>query len=234
MQLFYAPGLTSEKIYILPDEESMHCIAVLRYKEGQEITMTDGEGHFIRSVINKIHKKQVIVDIIEKIPVARTHNYHLRIAIAPTKSIDRFEWFIEKATEIGVDNITPIITDNSERKVIRIDRLQKIIIAAMKQSLKAYLPKIDEPILFSRFLKDVSDDQLLIAHCYDHNRIPLQQAYKAGNNATILIGPEGDFSNNELEMASNKGFIGVSLGESRLRTETAGIVACHSIFFMNA
>jgi len=233
MQLFYAPDITSEKSYILPEEESSHCIAVLRYKVGQNITITDGKGSFYQAVIEGITKKRVSVEIIQVQHVAANQSHRLHIAIAPTKNIERFEWFLEKATEIGINTITPLITDNSERRIIRTDRLEKIMIAAMKQSVKAYLPGLNPLIYFKDFIQEDNQSQLLIAHCSDSPRLPLARAYTPGNDVVIMIGPEGDFSPQEVAHAEENGYTSVSLGESRLRTETAGIVACHTIDLLN-
>jgi 16S rRNA (uracil1498-N3)-methyltransferase len=137
MQLFYAPGISSDNIYLLPDDEAAHCIGALRYKEGQAITLTDGKGFFYDAVISRISRKQVTVSVIKPYRVANEREYKLHIAIAPTKNIERFEWFLEKATEIGIDEITPILTENSERRIVRAERLEKILIAAVKQSIKA-------------------------------------------------------------------------------------------------
>jgi 16S rRNA (uracil1498-N3)-methyltransferase len=233
MQLFYAPEITSEKIYLLPEEESSHCIAVLRYKEGQDITITDGKGSIFFAVIVRMAKKQVTVEIKEAQKISNPRSYHLHIAIAPTKNIERFEWFLEKTTEIGIDEITPLITENSERRVIRADRLEKIMIAAMKQSLKAFLPRLNPICNFHDFMNAVHQDRRFIAHCFKDARILLQNAYSPGTDATIMIGPEGDFTPNEIQQAMEKGFTSISLGDSRLRTETAGIVACHTLYIQN-
>jgi 16S rRNA (uracil1498-N3)-methyltransferase len=161
-------------------------------------------------------------------------NYFLHIGIAPTKSMDRFEWFLEKAVEIGIDEITPVFCAHSERIKMKTDRLQKILISAMKQSLKAYLPKLNEPSdLKSLLLKDLKG-QKFIAYCESGEEDELQRVYRRGEDAVILIGPEGDFSSEEVSIAEKKEFIPISLGKSRLRTETAGIVACHTILLMNS
>lgn len=234
MQLFYAPDITSEKSYVLTEEESTHCIAVLRYKEGQSITLTDGKGSFYEGTIERIAKKQITIAIKKIREVSGDRKYRLHIAIAPTKNIERFEWFLEKATEIGIDIITPLITDNSERKVIRVDRLEKIIIAAMKQSVKAYLPKLNPLTYFNEFVDgNYQGNQLLIAHCTEINRVLLQKVCIPGNDAIILIGPEGDFSPEEIQKANKNGYTSISLGNSRLRTETAGVVACHTVYILN-
>ncbi|WP_455170423.1 RsmE family RNA methyltransferase, partial [Aegicerativicinus sediminis] len=159
--------------------------------------------------------------------------YYLHILIAPTKNIDRFEWFLEKSTEIGVSEITPIICDNSERKIIKIDRCERIIESAMKQSLKSYKPKLNDLTDFQSALELFKSNQVLIAHCEPQERVLLKDVVEPSKNYTILIGPEGDFSSKEIENALSKGCKPISLGDSRLRTETAGVVACHSVNFIN-
>jgi 16S rRNA (uracil1498-N3)-methyltransferase len=155
------------------------------------------------------------------------------LAVAPTKMNERFEWFLEKATEIGIHEITPIICEHSERKAIKTDRFQKIIESAMKQSLHYYLPKLNEPLPFKDFLKTQNSGQLFIAHCEETSKKSLKSELKPNENITILIGPEGDFSVKEIQLAIENNFIPVSLGNTRLRTETAAVVACHSVAFMN-
>ena len=234
MQLFYAPDITNENIYALSHEESTHCIGALRYRKGQLLTLTDGNGHLYEAEIKEIARKQVIVKIRDKkqLPVERSCKLH--IAIAPTKNMDRFEWFLEKVTEIGIDEITPMITENSERKSIRPDRLDKIIVSAMKQSLKAYKPILNPLYSFEEILSmSHSDYQPFIANCKASAKELLKRKYRAGANAIILIGPEGDFTAEEIENAVNRGFESVSLGNNILRTETAGVVACHAVNFMN-
>ena len=161
------------------------------------------------------------------------HSYNLHIAIAPTKMNDRMEWFLEKATEIGIDEITPIFCDNSERKVIKKERFEKIIQSAMKQSLQMQLPKLNEAISYKEFINQDFNGQLFIAHCEEQEKKQLQTQIKPKGNYTILIGPEGDFSTNEIKLALSKGFAPVALGNTRLRTETAGITACHTASLLN-
>ena len=164
-----------------------------------------------------------------------TFPYHLHIAIAPTKNMDRLEWFVEKATEIGISEITPLLCRYSERKVVKLERINKIIVSAMKQSKKSLLPQLNEMISFNDFIKKCEGhDNCFIAHCYNQNKQSLSQLYLKGNDATIVIGPEGDFSEEEVESALKNGFSPITLGESRLRTETAGIVACHTIQLLNS
>ena len=234
MKLFYVPDISADDIE-LPAEESHHIINVLRLQKGDQLEITNGRGELYQCEIIGTDKKRVSAIIKRQLSIEQDRNYKLHIAIAPPKNINRFEWFLEKATEIGIDEITPIITENSERKELRIERLEKIVIAAMKQSLKAYKPVLNPVISLDDFLQHkYADYQLFIAYCGMEDRGFLKNLYKAGNNATILIGPEGDFSNDEVRLAKEKGYRTVSLGGSRLRTETAGIVACHAIYLLNS
>ncbi|MDU1891058.1 MAG: 16S rRNA (uracil(1498)-N(3))-methyltransferase [Dysgonomonas sp.] len=229
--IFFTPDILNNPE--LPLEEAQHCIKVLRKKEGDEVLLTDGKGHFFDASIIQAHPKHCIVNILRTIEHSKNWNFNLQIAFAPTKNIDRIEWFAEKATEIGVDCFSPILCDHSERKEIKAQRIEKILVSAMKQSQKATLPILDEMIPFSKFIKQDFDGQKFIAHCYPQEKVLLKDAYKKGENALILIGPEGDFSEKEVEEAIKNGFQPISLGESRLRTETAALVACHTIHVLN-
>ena len=232
MHIFYTPhiGTTLE----LPEEESRHCVRVLRLAEGTEIRLMDGKGTFYRAAITLAHPKHCTVSIIEKIPSPTPWNCTLHIAIAPTKNIDRIEWFAEKCTEIGIDAITLLHCRYSERKEVKNERIEKIIISAAKQSLKATLPALSGITDFKKFIAQPFDGDKYIAHCYDQeDKILLKNACKPGTNTLVLIGPEGDFSTEEVEAAIAGGFIPVSLGNSRLRTETAGVVACHTLQLIN-
>ncbi len=233
MQLFYAPEQQGEH-YFLNEEESKHCTRVLRLRSGDHIFLTDGKGNLSEGIIDTSGKGNISVKVSSTENEYQKRNYYLHLAIAPTKNIDRFEWFLEKATEIGIDEISPILTDHSERKKIKLDRLEKIVIAAMKQSLKAYKPIVNPLIRFSDFIKEKhGEEELFIAHCYKKERFNLKTIYHAGKNSIVLIGPEGDFSEREIDVALANNFRPVTLGESRLRTETAGIVACHTIYLLN-
>ncbi|MBN2521962.1 MAG: 16S rRNA (uracil(1498)-N(3))-methyltransferase [Bacteroidales bacterium] len=233
MQLFYTPDLHGDN-HFLNDDEALHCISALRLKSGDHVYLTDGRGNLSEAVIEAIDRKKVLVHVENTITAYNKRKYYLHIAIAPTKSIDRFEWFIEKATEIGIDEITPIITDHSERKKIRLDRTEKIMIAAMKQSIKAYKPKLNSLTGFGEFVeKQYNECKLYIAHCHEMEKSNLYSIYPANSDVLILIGPEGDFSEKEIEHAMSRCYRSISLGNSRLRTETAGIVACHSISLIN-
>jgi len=231
MSLFYVPTLSSGNV--LPEEESQHAVKVLRLQVGEEITLIDGAGGFFKAKITNPHPKHCSFEITETILEYGKRDYHLHIAIAPTKNIERLEWFIEKATEIGIDEITPIICRFSERKVIKAERLEKIIVSAAKQSLKAYIPTLNPLCSFDELIKNQQASQKFIAHCYDEDKRLLQNEVQKSNDVLILIGPEGDFSKEEVQKAISAGFIPVSLGNSRLRTETAGVVACHTVCLRN-
>ena len=235
MQLFYTADIRGNLAY-LPEDESRHLTQVLRRKVGDTIQITDGKGHLFQGNIVEISKKHVVLSIQEQTSQGfPKRDFKLHIAIAPTKNIDRFEWFLEKATEIGIDEITPLIAKRSERTVIKWERLNGILISAMKQSLKTDLPKLNETIDFTRFMhNDFSQyDKKFIAHCMNVEKHPLSKTYEKSQNALILIGPEGDFTEEEVRLAASQNFVGISLGNSRLRTETAGIVACHTINIIN-
>ena len=231
MQLFYLNQKT-DKI-ILNKEESRHIIRVLRKKEGDIIFFTNGEGIQYNAQIKIADSKKCELNIIEKLDKKKQHKYKLHIAIAPTKNIDRFEWFLEKSTEIGIDEITPIICDFSEKKTIKYDRCKKIIISAMKQSLKYHLPKINHPISFTDLINHNNSYEKYIAHCQKTNKIDLKNIL-SNKKYLIAIGPEGDFSSKEIDQAINKKFSPISLGNSRLRTETAGLVATNTINLINS
>lgn len=235
MKLFYDSNISGD-FHVLNEEESKHCTKVMRLKKNDEVFITDGKGNLYKTVIAEIHQKKTILKIIETIPEFEKREYSLHIAIAPTKNTDRIEWFVEKSTEIGIDEITPIICKNSERKNIKIDRLNRIAEAAMKQSYKAYHPIINEPIDFVKFIKlNLNYKQKFIAHCEDEpSKIFLGKILEKNLSTIIFIGPEGDFNIQEIVLAKATGFIPVSLGESRLRTETAGVVACGIVSVVNS
>ncbi len=232
MQLFYTPDIKTN-IYTLTEIESKHCIRVLRLSTNDKIQLIDGKGNFYEAKIIDPNPKKCIVEIIETKKDFGKRNHYLHIAIAPTKNIDRFEWFLEKATEIGIDEITPIICKHSERKMIKAERLEKIIISAIKQSIKAYKPKLNNLTNYSDFIRQNFNGVKYIAHCEENKKTDLKNSYSKGQNVIILIGPEGDFSPNEINLAKQNNFQEISLGESRLRTETAGVVACHTINLLN-
>jgi len=226
MQLFFTENPESE--IVLSKEESKHATKVLRKKEGDILNFTDGKGGFYKAEITVADTKKCRLQIISSEQKPKQHNYHLHIAIAPTKNMDRYEWFLEKATEIGIDEITPIICEHSERKVTKTERCNRILLSAMKQSLKFHLPKLNEAMPLKEFLKQDFEGNKYIAHCEDGEKTELRKEEKA-NKTTVLIGPEGDFSASEIEMALQNQFKAVNLGTSRLRTETAGLVAVHTI-----
>jgi len=224
VQLFYAPNIT-EQIHFLPEDESKHLIRVLRKQYGDLIDLTDGHGHYYQCKIADDHPKKCGLEVISKTlhenPIAR----EIHIAIAPTKNNDRMEWFIEKAVEIGVTSITPIICKNSERSKLKRERMLKVAISAMKQSNRFYLPTISELTPLSEFIKSDNASLKLIAHCEDTDKSYLE-SMSLPVKTSILIGPEGDFDISEISDCIESGYVPVSLGNSRLRTETAGIVAC--------
>lgn len=233
MQLFYNSAIQASATFFQFDkEESKHIIKVLRKKGGDEIFITNGKGNLFHSEINLESEKKCEVKI-TKVLFFEPKKYHLHIAIAPTKMNDRYEWFLEKSTEIGIDEITPIICEHSERKFYKIDRAEKIIQAAMKQSNQYYLPQINEPIAYAEFLKKEIIADKFIAHCEENEKNVFKNSLQPSQNILILIGPEGDFSTKEIHAALNNNFIPVSLGNTRLRTETAGVVACHTVALIN-
>ncbi len=211
----------------LPEEEAAHCIRVLRMKEGDRIRLTDGKGCFYDAVISAVSGKRCMVHIERKEQQEQLWNGYLHIAVAPTKLMDRNEWFVEKAVEIGVDEITFLKTDHSERDVIKMERIEKIAVSAMKQSQKATLPVLNGMTPLHSFIEQGFDGDKYIAHCEPGSKVLLQDALTPGHNSLVLIGPEGDFSPAEIEMALKAGFKPISLGPSRLRTETAALVAVH-------
>ena len=226
MQLFYLENPKNE--IILSAEESKHATKVLRKKEGDILNFTDGKGDFYKAEITVADSRKSRLKVVSTEQKEKQHNYHLHIAIAPTKNMDRFEWFLEKATEIGIDEITPIICTHSERKKIKTERCNRILLSAMKQSLKFHVPKLNEAMSLSDFIKQDYEGTKYIAHCEDGEKKELKRVNKT-EKTIILIGPEGDFSPKEIELALQNQFKAVSLGTSRLRTETAGIIAAHSI-----
>lgn len=233
MQLFYNPDISENTTqFTFNKEESRHIVKVLRKTIGDALHITNGNGWLFKAEVLIADIKNCVVNIISKTQQPKRH-YNLHLAVAPTKINDRYEWFLEKATEIGIDSITPIICDHSERKVIKAERYEKILQSAMKQSLSCYLPKLNAAISFKDFIKQEYKGDLFIAHCEETDRKSLKQQLKPNQNITILIGPEGDFSVKEIEMALANNFIPVTLGNTRLRTETAAIVACHSVAFIN-
>jgi 16S rRNA (uracil1498-N3)-methyltransferase len=232
MNSFYISDIIGSSIQLDADE-SKHCIKVLRLKKGDLVQLMNGKGSLYKAVIVAPDSKKCLLEIVEEEKFKNTRNYHLTIAIAPTKNNERLEWFLEKSTEIGIDKIVPIACQHSERKDIKIDRLEKILISAMKQSGQTYLPELTLMTSFKELVNSTFDGTKLIAHCESGEKRLLKNSILPGENILILIGPEGDFDPSEIKLALEKGFISVSLGDSRLRTETAGIVACHTVCLIN-
>ena len=233
MYLFYAPDI--KETLTLPEEESSHCVQVLRRTVGDEILVTDGVGQLYHCVVTNPHRKHCEVRIESVETPEPLHEGHIHIGIAPTKNIDRTEWSIEKCVEMGVDEITLLLCDHSERKTVNIDRLQKILVSAVKQSLKTRFPVL-HPLTKMTDLQ-VEGDRF-IAHCIEgykasENKGALKDQIVRGHSTTVLIGPEGDFSPEEVNWALANGYQPVSLGAARLRTETAAIVACHTAVLVN-
>lgn len=232
MHVFYTPDISSN-IYTLNEEESKHCSKVLRLTKGDKIHLIDGKGGLYKAEIIEAGKKNVQLQVLETKLEFGKRNHHLHIAIAPTKNIDRLEWFLEKATEIGIDEITPIICDRSERKIIKEDRLEKVITSAVKQSLTAYHPKLNQAISYQNFINQNLSGNKLIAHCMDGEKSFINQHSAPQQSYIVLIGPEGDFSPEELNIALHNGYKPVTLGNTRLRTETAALAACFEVNYIN-
>jgi 16S rRNA (uracil1498-N3)-methyltransferase len=233
MQVFYSPDINGN-MYTLDERESKHTIRVLRMKKGTPVRLIDGKGNLYEGIITEPDPKQCSIKIVSVIRNFEKKNYRLHIAISPLKNPERLEWFIEKSVEIGVDEITPVICKNTEKPGVKTDRIRNLIISAMKQSLKAYETILNQTLSFRDFINKSHKGTLLIAHCNgDFKREKIADVYSRGEDAVILIGPEGDFSREEIEEAMSNKFTQIHLGSSRLRTETAGIAACHSISFIN-
>lgn len=225
MHLFYCPDITPP-LHPLTEEESKHCIRVLRLRQNDIIHITDGKGSLHECRIQDDHPKKCTVEVIHSVSSMKRKPDRLHVAIAPTKNAERLEWFLEKATEIGIDEITPVFCSRSERTVLKPERLEKVLISAMKQSLQSWLPQFNDPLDFNSFITRPYTGQKFIAWCETGKEQLLRETAEPGRDILILIGPEGDFSPDEVKVATEKGFIAVSLGDHRLRTETAGVVAC--------
>jgi 16S rRNA (uracil1498-N3)-methyltransferase len=233
MQLFYNKDISDEsKSFSFDKEESKHIVKVLRKTEGDKLYVTNGLGYLFIAEIILATERKCAVTIIET-KKSNATNFYIHLAVAPTKMNERFEWFLEKATEMGINEITPIICDHSERKIIKTERFDKIIQSAMKQSLQYFLPILNEPISYKQFISKNHEGNLCIAHCEETKKQLLKSVIKPKEKYTILIGPEGDFSEKEIKLALENKYVPVSLGNTRLRTETAAIVACHSLIFAN-
>lgn len=233
MHLFYAPELSDELEFTLSPEESHHAVRVLRLGSGNEIILVNGRGGWYHTMITHPDPKACTVEITKVQADIGKPEYDLHIALAPTKQIDRYEWFLEKATEIGISEVIPLICEHSERKDVKTDRQMRIVIAAMKQSLKAFHPAIREPLPFRKFMKESITGAKTIAHCQPGEKLWLNEIVRPGKPVTILIGPEGDFSGSEISEAIENGYLPITLGNSRLRTETAGVVACHTVSWVS-
>ncbi|MGN0186772.1 MAG: 16S rRNA (uracil(1498)-N(3))-methyltransferase [Paludibacteraceae bacterium] len=231
MTLFYAPDILENPI--LPEDESAHCSKVLRLQIGDVVQIIDGIGNLYEATIVAPHAKRTEVKIRSVQPDFGRRPFRLHMAVAPTKNSDRFEWFVEKATEIGVDTITPLLCRYSERRVIRPERLEKILVSASKQSYKARIPQLNPMTAVDDFVQQVRTPYRFIAHCYEGDKPHLLHVCPPKSEVVIMVGPEGDFSREEVEMAVNQYFQPVSLSASRLRTETAGVVACHLVTVVN-
>ncbi len=229
MQLFYSNTIHNGCI-TLNDEEKNHCTKVLRKTVGDVVHIIDGAGNLYETRIMAISKHDCVCAIEIVTPQFGAHNYKLSMCVAPTKNSDRFEFFVEKAVEFGIDEIIPIRTDNSERKILKPERIEKIILSAMKQSYKAYKPQLYELTDFSELLKNPVNGIACIAHCYDGEKQKLPEILQANSRICIAIGPEGDFSEREVKQAIDNHWKAITLGESRLRTETAAIAAVHSVY----
>lgn len=234
MQLFYHPDIyENDQQIVFSRDESKHIVKVLRKKEGEILNVTNGKGFLFETELTLITSQQCIAKII-RVKTEPKPPYYLHLAVAPTKMNERYEWFLEKVTEIGVQEITPIICDHSERKVVKLDRFERVLQTAMKQSLHLSIPKLNAPENASEFIKSQVEGEKYIAHCEDDKvKKSLKSFLKPGKTATILIGPEGDFSSEEIQLAIKNGWIPISLGNSRLRTETAAVVACHTVALAN-
>lgn len=227
MQLFYTPEIHSgHQTFLLNEDESKHAVRVLRKTVGDRLHLVDGNGGLYTTIITDAHPKRTALKILD---VSLNHDarpYHLHLAVAPTKSVDRMEWLLEKATEVGIDEITPLICTHSERKQLKTERLRKVLVAAMKQSLKAFLPVLNEPVTFDDFIAGSFPNKRFIAHCAAGDKQYISDVLKPRETALVLIGPEGDFSPDEIERALAAGFTPTTLGNTRLRTETAALTAC--------
>jgi 16S rRNA (uracil1498-N3)-methyltransferase len=233
VQIFYAPDITGD-LYTLDERESRHSVRVLRMKSGSIVRLIDGNGNIYTGSIINADPQKCTIGITEVIKNFERREYRLHIAISPLKNPDRFEWFAEKCVEIGIDEITPVICRNTEKQIIKAERINKIIISAMKQSIKSVKTILNQPVSFDDFIDKRFSVNLLIATCSSSaERKKIADVYQKGTDTVILIGPEGDFDDTEVRNAMSKGFVPVHLGKSRLRTETAGIAACHSIYLLN-
>lgn len=232
MHLFYDPRIQGDTLE-LEEQESKHAIRVLRLGKGDPLILVDGRGGWYEAVIEDDHAKHCRIRILSRTEGYQAPGYELHMAVAPTKNTDRFEWFLEKATEIGISEITPIICKHSERKQVKMERLDRILVSAMKQSLKAYKPRLNPPMDFREFIEQKGEGTLAMAHCYPLDRKGINELALEGNY-TFLVGPEGDFSEEEIAEALRAGYTPVTLGGSRLRTETAALYITAAISLLHS
>lgn len=231
MALFYVPDIAEN--WELSEEEATHALRVLRLNAGSGLEITDGKGMFYNAKVASVAGKHCYIEAVEATLMPKNWQGNIHIAIAPTKNMDRIEWFVEKATEIGLDAVTFLNCRFSERKVVKTDRVERIAVSAMKQSLKYRKPLVGDMVDFKKFIAEERAGAKFIAHCHDSERVLLKDVLVTGEDATVLIGPEGDFSPEEVDLAIKAGYRPVSLGSSRLRTETAALVACHTFILKN-
>lgn len=231
MALFYVPDIAEN--WELSEEEATHALRVLRLNAGSGLEITDGKGMLYNAEVASVAGKHCYIEAVEATLMPKNWQGNIHIAIAPTKNMDRIEWFVEKATEIGLDAVTFLNCRFSERKVVKTDRVERIAVSAMKQSLKYRKPLVGDMVDFKKFIAEERAGAKFIAHCHDSERVLLKDVLVTGEDATVLIGPEGDFSSEEVDLAIKAGYRPVSLGSSRLRTETAALVACHTFILKN-
>ena len=234
MEIFWTDRIEAG-LCLLGEEESAHCVRVLRHREGDNVCVIDGAGTMYECVLSQASPKAAVARIEKANPGWGSHPYRLEMAVCPTKNIDRYEWFVEKASEVGADRFVPVIGEHSERKVLKTERLRRIVLSAAKQSLKAAVPEIAEPLTVKEFIASVADSPALkmIACCFEDESHPRTSVMQDRREYIVLIGPEGDFSREEVRLAIEAGFIPVHLGESRLRTETAALAAVFAAYYNN-
>lgn len=232
MYLFYQPEINSDIVYLSADE-SRHCIRVMRFSKGDLIHLTDGTGNLYEAILEDDSSKACRLQITKTTRDYGKRLFSLHIAIAIPKNPSRFEWFLEKSTETGIDRITPLVSEKSEKKNFNMDRALNILVSSIKQSNRAYLPHLSNPLHINELTASANEQSRYIASCFGENRIDLKKDYLPGNDVLIMIGPEGDFSEKEMSYAIEKGFKPVMFGQARLRTETAALVACMTINILN-
>ena len=231
MNLFYSPHIEGD-VFLLNENESKHAVRVLRLTAGSRVILVDGKGGWFEATILEDHPKRCLLKIDSLTSNYKPLSYHLHLAISPTKNMDRFEWFLEKATEIGITTITPLLCQRTERRNLKPERLEKVLISAMKQSLKAYLPVLNPPAKIEDFLALEREGTKGIAHCYPTDRKGITDLDQSGIY-TLLVGPEGDFTEEEISAALHAGFNPFHLGQSRLRTVTAGVYICTAMSLLS-